>query len=247
MNLLELVPRDLDVFLDEATLITSQVPQIEGINVPDVLRLSTRSYIAAKHLLERQIRAIPHIRSGDQNMVDVLSTIGVLLNKGLKEILIVSGDRESGGREPLYSALQLIEAVRLRYPNLMIYGALDPYRQSFLKELAYCQEKLDAGVNGFFTQPFFDVELARVFLEQLPAEAAVFLGISPVITEQSKTYWIKQNKAIFPRGFELDLLYNCQLAAKLVQLANAFGQNTYMMPIRVNPLTFARQTFALLG
>lgn len=246
MNLLELVPREESEFIREAHQLLQEVNQLNGINIPDVIRLEMRSHVAARVLLQQGIFAIPHIRCIDRPIAETLTIIGSLIQTGLTHVLIVTGDPKEGETEPSpIHALHIIEAVKLRYPSLNIYGALDPYRQSFKQELAYCKEKKMAGVSGFFTQPFFDAELARIYLEQLEGYD-VFLGISPVTTENSMNYWKTRNAAIFPKNFSLSLEDNIELGATLIRTAQKFNQNTYMMPIRTPALAYAKGVFETL-
>ncbi len=239
MNLIELVPREREAFLQEARDIRQSVPAISGINVPDVMRLDNRSTTAVQWLLEEDFVAIPHIRSSDRPIADILSKIGALMNLGLNHVLIISGDDS----EPdALKAISLIEATRLRYPRLKIYGGLDPYRQSFQKELAYCQAKKEAGADGFFTQPFFDPELARIYIEQLENEE-LFIGISPVLSDKSLAYWKTRNHAIFPKNFELSLEGNIQIGAQIVNVAKKYGKHTYLMPIKAPVVAYTKGVF----
>ena len=105
---------------------------------------------------------------------------------------------------------------------------------SFQGELAYCKRKLDAGADGLFSQPFFDVEMARIYLDQLKS-TSVFVGMSPVITEKSLNYWKTVNNVIFPDQFDLALSANCKIGRGLMQLARDYTQHTYSMPIRMDP------------
>ena len=87
MNLVELVPRDHDAFLQEARDVCKAVPAVCGINVPDITRLDNRSTTAVQWLLEENFVAIPHIRSSDRPIADILTKIGSLINQGLNHIL----------------------------------------------------------------------------------------------------------------------------------------------------------------
>ena len=129
-----------------------------------------------------------------------------------------------------------------RFPTLQVYGALDPYRHSFDEEVSYCHEKQDVGVDGFFTQPFFDVSLAALYLETL-RQTTVFLGVSPVTSEKSKQYWERVNKVQFSDAFETTLAYNAKLTRDLIVLSEQFNQHVYMMPIKVDVNSYLEKVY----
>lgn len=237
MILLELVPKNRDTFLSETSDLLMQFPQISGINIPDITRIPIRSYTAASPLLEHKIRTIPHLRTIDHSLADSLEIVNTLVKKGLTHLLIITGDPIPNTPPPTFivpTTCELVAACKARFPNLTIYCGLDPYRQSFIKELHYCQEKLTAGADGFLTQPFFDEKLASIYVEQL-SHTTLFLGITPVLTEKNKAYWENRNQAIFPKSFVLNMENNVQIAKTLMALADQFHQHTYLMPITVSP------------
>ncbi len=126
---------------------------------------------------------------------------------------------------------------------LQIYAAIDQYRTSFRNELEYVGQKIEAGANGFFTQPFFDSRMLELYAEALP-KTNVFWGISPVLSETSRSYWQNKNNAIFPRGFSTDLDTNITVARDLLEAAKCYGGNAYIMPIRANALSYLRAIFS---
>ena len=244
MILCELVPRDEKEFLTQALTIRDNFPQISGINIPDVLRLDTRSYEAAEQLLSHGIDAVPHIRTIDLPLEGTVDIVSRLVDKGLTKLLVVTGDMPISIAAKTYpiTPSMVVQSIREKHPDIQVYCAIDQYRQSFQKELTYCREKLRFGAHGFFSQPFFDKHLARIFSEQLP-ETEFFTGISPVTTEGSYNYWITRNQAILPREFELTLEYNCQLGREIIEMSEAKGNHVYLMPIKVHPSEYLQKLF----
>ncbi len=232
MNLLEIVPHKINTFADEVKALFEQYPQIDGINIPDVLSLKYRSHEGAEKLLKAGIRAIPHFRSIDRPLEDLCDLVKSLIDIGLKDLLIVKGDNPQQINTKTYSVTTIMAVKKIKdlWPNLKVYCALDPYRDSFKKELEFCNIKKMAGIDGFFTQPFFDPELARIYIEQI-ANTEIFIGHCPVLNEASLNYWETKNNAIFPKSFKMDLEHNCSIAKELLQLAKKFNQHTYLMPI----------------
>lgn len=234
MTLIELVPRDLTQLKNEAVDLLSKFSILDGVNIPDVARLDIRSYEAAQTLLSEGVFVVPHIRSNDYSISDHIDIIGELVSKGLHSLLIVSGDKIDGRPSFEVTPVQLTEQLKHVFPALTIYGAIDPYRQAIQDELAYCRQKLEAGMHGFFTQPFFDPHLAHMYLDLL-RDTTVYLGISPVTTDASKRYWEVRNKVPFPSTFQPTLSYNAKLAHTLINLTKSYSQHTYLMPIKISP------------
>lgn len=104
---------------------------------------------------------------------------------------------------------------------------------AFRDELAAVHRKLDAGADGFFTQPLFDVRLLEICADMLRGQD-VFWGIAPVIGDRARAYWETTNRVIFPPSFRPDLSWNREFATQAVEAARGFGGNVYFMPIRVS-------------
>ena len=92
MLFIELVPRDLSTLCEDASWILSEYPEVKGINIPDVLRLSNRSHDAVASLLKQGIPALPHIRAIDRPIEETLALIDPLIDLGLDSVLLISGD-----------------------------------------------------------------------------------------------------------------------------------------------------------
>ena len=152
---LELVPRDLNLFLDESRLNLDRYPFIQKINVPEIRSVEIKSFEASKVLLEHSLPAVPHFRLIDRTLDDLLKKLSSLQEMGLKEVLLIGGDPPKNG-EFVPSGLTTLEAisqVRKAFPSLKIYAGRS-YRSSFRRELDYAKQKLDAGCNGFYLSLF---------------------------------------------------------------------------------------------
>jgi len=243
MIFLELVPRDLQQLLQEAKSATSRYSCIDGINIPDVKRLSIRSDEASKALLAENICSLPHIRCMDFTLDQHLKRTENLVAAGLEHLLLISGDPiKNGDTADFIKPPELTRAIKRHFPNLKVYCGLDPYRQSLQAELNYAQEKIEAGADGLFTQPFFDVKLAEIYCEQL-AHTAVFLGISPVLSTNSYQYWVTVNNVVFPADFDTSLAHNAAVAKALLKVSKAQGQHSYIMPIKTDIASYLESVF----
>jgi methylenetetrahydrofolate reductase (NADPH) len=233
---LELVPKTLDSFLEESKMHINNFPKIVAINIPELRSIEIKSFEASVHLLENKVAAIPHFRLIDRSLSDLEIKIEKLALLGLKQVLLISGDPPidmpnfvpSGVKAP-----QAIKYIKTKFPKLKVYGAQDSYRQSFKKELDYCKEKLDAGADGFFTQPFFSESLLNQWLEQFP-ETEMWVGLSPVTGKSSRDYWETVNQVVFPPNFHFDLEGNCAMGRRILTLIEAAGKDAYLMPIAVS-------------
>jgi methylenetetrahydrofolate reductase (NADPH) len=158
-----------------------------------------------------------------------------LRSAGLTEILVIGGDPSHDIDHVTYpqSSIDVIRRFKKELPHLKVYAALDPYRQGFRAERDYVSRKLDAGADGFFTQPFFDRRLLELYAELLAGEV-VFWGITPVVTSGARACWETTNGALFPRGFEPTMQWNRSFAHDTLRLVASMNSNAYLMPIRVD-------------
>ncbi|MEO5340539.1 MAG: methylenetetrahydrofolate reductase [Magnetococcus sp. MYC-9] len=232
---IELVPRDAIALREELQLVHQTFRSVNTINLPDLPRFAVRSWDGCRIAQAFFSHTIPHIRAIDFPTDQPLELVERLRQQGIHEILVVTGDPPANGQPPANAstALQLIRRFKDAWPALRVYAALDPYRQGFRQEYEYVQQKLAAGADGFFTQPFFDLRLMEIHRELL-AETTVFWGVSPVTTEASRGYWEKRNQVLFPRYFEPTLAWNRSFARQALAFATQSQTNIYFMPIRTD-------------
>ncbi len=233
----ELVPRD-------AAAIETQVQQVGALsrvgllNVPDLTRFPYRAHDAAMDI--RRMEAcrwdvVPHVRAMDVEPHRPWLPAAGLVEAGIKEVVVVTGDPPDDMRHPVTgaNAVQVIRKLKHEHPDWKVYAALDPYRSNFVQERDYALRKLDAGADGFFSQPFFDLRLLQMWRE-LMVGVPVFWGITSVTSEASQRYWTTRNRAVFPAGFEPTLLWHQRFAADALRFAEDHDVDLYFMPIRVN-------------
>ena len=236
---IELVPRNQEALTGDLETLAKHFPFIETVNIPDLTRFKLRSYQACKLAQGRMRRAIPHLRSVGTNLRDLNPLLHYLDDAELHEVLVVNGDLPADMSQPSYptTSVQLIRAIKAALPHVEVYAALDPYRQSLLKERDYAFMKLEAGASGLFTQPFFDTRLMQVYLELLPG-VNLYWGATTVTTKRSLGYWQNRNHAVFPAGFEPTLSWSRTFAAEALAFAQKTGTNLYFMPIKTSLYDF---------
>lgn len=234
---LELVPRTKESILEEVEKISRNLKKVNAINIPDLLRFDLRSWEACEYVKPYFQNAIPHFRAVDINLNEPLPMAGALLEKQFKEIIVISGDIPQDMSRKMYlsDVLEVIKKFKVEIPGIKIYAAFDPYRQGIHKELDYAHAKRDAGADGFFTQPFFDIRLFDIYAELLQSYE-VFWGVSPVLSMNSKNYWETRNKVIFPKNFSPTLEWNRDFARAVLGRITSMDGNAYFMPIKASVL-----------
>ncbi len=236
---IELVPRHAEALHEDLDVLGEHFPFIDTVNITDLTRFSLRSHQACKLAQTRIRRAIPHLRSVGTNLRDLNPLLHYLDEAELHEVLVVNGDLPADMSQPSYptSSVQLIRAIKSALPHVEVYAALDPYRQSLLKERDYALEKLEAGASGLFTQPFFDTRLMQVYLELLPG-VNIYWGATTITSKRSLGYWQNRNHAVFPADFEPTLTWSRTFALEALQFAQETRTNLYFMPIKTGLYDF---------
>jgi methylenetetrahydrofolate reductase (NADPH) len=232
---IELVPRDHDALQQEMQLVRNHFPGITTINIPDLLKFPLRSWDACGQAQQLFTHTIPHLRAIDFDLSKPFPLVKHFKENGIDSVLVIAGDQPQDMSRRVFrtSSVELIRALKAQMPGLKIYAGIDPYRSGVKTELDYVKRKLDAGVVGFFTQPFFDLRLMEIFHDLLPG-IETFWGISPVMSVRSKDYWDNLNNAIFPLDFEPTLEWNRNFAKRALNFCQSTDSSIYFMPIRVD-------------
>jgi len=237
---IELVPRTLDAISQDLDCLRSRFPAIDTVNIPDLLRFDTRSWDACIQAKSSHAHAIPHLRAMDFDLSKGFPLAQTLIEHGIDELLFVTGDmpQDMGKRVYDTSVLRFIHKIKSDYPQFKIYAAIDSYRSGIRQELQYIQQKRDAGADGFFTQPFFDLRLFQIYADQLQDDE-IFWGISPVVSAGSKNYWESKNHVVFPKDYEASLEWNSNFANQMLRLIRQRkNSHVYFMPIRLDLETY---------
>jgi len=233
---IELVPRSAESIAADLALIQARLPSVRMVNIPDLLAFELRSWEACCQARATVARAIPHLRAMDVELErGVPRLVDTLRAGGLAEVLVVQGDRPQDLHRAVYptKSVDLIRALKAAVPGMRIYAAIDPYRSSVRGEIELAAAKRDAGADGFFTQPFFDLRLMDVWADLLAGDE-VFWGVSPVLSERTRRYWQTKNNAFFPAAFAPTLEWNRRFAADALAWVRGRNAHVYYMPIRAD-------------
>ena len=235
----ELVPRSEASLKNESRLIKYLLPSVTTINIPDLPHFYLRSWDGACATKEYFKHSIPHIRAIDFELKDDLPIAEFLQKNDISSVLVVNGDKPQWLTRNVYdtTSIDMIRLIKRRIPDMHVYAALDQYRNSIKKEIDYAKEKINAGADGFFTQPFFDLRLMEMYAEQLKS-SEVFYGVSPVCSGGAKQYWEKKNNAVFPEKFYPCRWWNKIFAKKALDFVKERNANIYFMPIKIDALDY---------
>lgn len=234
---IELVPRNAPLLEEECLAIKAKFPGLDVANIPDLLRMPLRSWEACRIAKRYFRRVIPHLRATDFCLTNVGSIEEAVA--GFDEVLIISGDPPHDFSRVSYptTSVDLIEFVKKRFPRVRVYAGIDPYRNGPRAELNYLKRKTDAGADAFFTQPFFSLHLLDAYISLLSAHE-VFWGVSPVLSEKSRSYWEATNHAIFAADYQHTMEFNQRFARDFLSRLSGDRSHAYFMPIRTNAVTY---------
>ncbi len=239
---LEIVPRTEDKFLEELHSVSEMLPKISWINIPYTKWCQLHSIEAIDQAQRLQVPwlLVPHIRARDlvriewQHIVShtdtTLELIEALVKRWVEKILVVQGDPHEWEWDDPEISPAFIKYLK-DTTKLKVFWAIDQYR--WKGESERIERKKWAGVDGFFTQPFFDAHSVETSRNQWH-NMEVYYGFAPVTTEKSKSYWEKVNNVVFPSDFSLCEEANIELARKNIEFLRISGQWAYLMPIRFN-------------
>jgi len=232
---LELVPRSRGSFAGELKTVKERFQCVDTLNIPDILKFDVRIPEACEVAVDYFKKVIPHIRAVSINSEEPFPYLEFFDKNGIDEVLVILGDNPeivSKSDKPCDS-IGLIKKLKKEAPHIRVYAGLDQWRDSFREEMDYARRKTDAGADGFFTQPFFDLDLMEKYARQLQ-DTHVFWGVAPVIRESSKKYWETKNNVRFPEDFECTMEWNHCFAKKVLKSADTDKFHVYFCPITVD-------------
>ena len=235
----EIVPRSEDALTEELSIVRSTFSRVSMINIPDLLSFEMRSWQAARLVQPHYRQVVPHLRAIDFDLEDQSSLQQVFTAGEFEAVLVITGDQPQDMSRRVYrnTAPDMIRALKQARPEMKVYAGIDPYRSGIKEELDYVERKLEAGADGFFTQPFFDLRFMDIYRDVL-AGLDVYWGVTPVVSARSRDYWETRNNLVFPPDFETTLEWNRRFAQQALEYIERRGGNLYFMPIRVNLLEY---------
>lgn len=241
----ELVPRTIDAVRNDFEIVKSYCPNLDIVNVPDLVRYETRSWQACGSIAQQAVRTVPHIRAIDIDLYQPLPMVDYLRRHKIDEVLVIGGDIPQDMTHRIYptTTTDIIRKFKDEMPEVKVYVGIDQYRTSIREEANYIQRKIYAGADGFFTQPFYDLRYLEMYAEILAGQD-VYWGVAPVVSERSVFYWEVKNNVVFPCGFEPTFDWNVRFAQTALEIVDKLGSNIYFMPIRMDLAKYFSAIFA---
>lgn len=191
---------------------------VDAVNITDnqtaIVRLS--SIASAKILLEEGVEPIMQITCRDRNRLAIQSDLLGAAALGIKNVLCLTGDHQKFSDQPEakgvfdLDSIQLISTVTQmnsgkllsgcemkKAPEFLIGAAANPFAEPFEMRLIRLYKKVHAGVHFIQTQPVFDLESFRHWIERvvdmgLHRETAILSGVMPVKSVKTLLY-MKEN------------------------------------------------------
>ena len=209
---IELVPPrgyDLSAIIEKSK--TLHRHGIDAINLPDGPRASSRisSLIVAEHLQnEARIEAILHVCSRDRNLIGLQADLLGCAAAGVRNILFITGDPPKLGHYPNATGVFDTDSIgmcavqrRLNRgvdlggqaidppTNAVIGVGLDPTSLDRKREIARFRRKVEAGAEYAITQPVFDSDFLKAFLEEIgECPIPIIAGVWPLASYRNAQF-----------------------------------------------------------
>ena len=184
---------------------------VDGVNIPDGPRAQTRmSAQATAVLVEREIgiEAVLHYCCRDRNLLGMMSDLLGAAALGLHNLLLITGDPPKMGPYPDATAVFDIDAIGLtNMVNKLNHGldlgnnpigkptafsigvGVNPGAVNMEEEIRRFEWKVEAGAEYAITQPVFDTEQLRRFLDMIShVRIPIVAGIWPLISYRNAEF-----------------------------------------------------------
>ena len=230
----EIVPhKEEEILRDVETL--KKYPQVDCVNIPDIMRCEIRSWDAAK-ITQPHLQTIPHVRAMDIDLSKPLPFKETFEKANITEVLVIAGDPPQDFSRTVYptESIDVIRKFREELPAVKVYAGIDQYRGSIRDELYKVERKMQA--------PFFDMRFLEMYADLLDG-INVYWGVSPVLSARSKGYWERKDKAVFPKDFEPTMNWNVDFSHKVIDFISSTDGGLYFMPITIDIAEFLPQIF----
>ncbi len=184
---------------------------VDAVNIPDGPRAQTRMSAQSTALLvEREvgIEAVLHYCCRDRNLLGMMSDLLGAAALGLHNLLIITGDPPKMGPYPDATAVFDIDAIGLtNMANKLNHGldignnpigkptafslgvGVNPGAVNLDEEIRRFEWKVEAGAEYAITQPVFDTEQLRSFLDRIEnVRIPIIAGIWPLVSYRNAEF-----------------------------------------------------------
>jgi len=184
---------------------------VDAVNIPDGPRAQTRmSAQATAVLVEREvgIEAVLHYCCRDRNLLGMMSDLLGAAALGLRNLLVITGDPPKMGPYPDATAVFDIDSIGLtNMVNKLNHGldignnpigcptsfsigvGVNPGAVNLEEEIRRFEWKVEAGAEYAITQPVFDTEQLRSFLDKIShVKIPIIAGIWPLVSYRNAEF-----------------------------------------------------------
>ena len=188
-----------------------KVAGVDAVNIPDGPRAQTRmSAQATAVLVEREIgiEAVLHYCCRDRNLLGMMSDLLGAAALDLHNLLIITGDPPKMGPYPDATAVFDIDAIGLtNMVNKLNHGldlgnnpigrptafsigvGVNPGAVNLEEEIRRFEWKVEAGAEYAITQPVFDTDQLRTFLDKIAhTKIPIIAGIWPLVSYRNAEF-----------------------------------------------------------
>ena len=187
-----------------------KVAGVDAVSIVESPRSGSRmGALAASLIIEREvgIEPIVHYTCRDKNMLSMISDLLGAAACGLRNVLVVSGDPPPMGPYPDATAVFDIDSIGLTNVLHGLNRGVDPGNNSIgpptefvqgvalnqgavdqEREISRFRYKVEAGADFAITQPVFNVDGLRSFLDQTDSVIPVVAGIWPLQSLRSAEF-----------------------------------------------------------
>ena len=184
---------------------------VDAVNIPDGPRAQTRMSAQATAILVEQkigIEAVLHYCCRDRNLLGMMSDLLGASALGLRNLLIITGDPPKMGPYPDATAVFDIDSIGLtNMVNKLNHGldlgnnpigtptafsigvGVNPGAINLEEEIRRFEWKVEAGAEYAITQPVYDTEQLRTFIEKTAnLNIPIIAGIFPLISSRNAEF-----------------------------------------------------------
>jgi homocysteine S-methyltransferase len=196
---------------------------IDGINVPDGPRASARmSAQATCQLMQQQagIEAVLHFCCRDRNILGIQSELLGAHALGIRNLICITGDPPRMGSYPGATAVFDVDSIGLvnivsklnrgldiggnpmnSQTSFLIGVGANPGAMNLEEELHRFESKVQAGAEYAVTQPVFDLDLLKRFLERIShVKIPVIAGIWPLTSYRNAEFMVNELRVPVPES-----------------------------------------------
>ncbi len=184
---------------------------VDAVNIPDGPRAQTRMSAQATAILVEQklgIETVLHYCCRDRNLLGMMSDLLGAAGLGLHNLLIITGDPPKMGPYPDATAVFDIDSIGLtNMVNKLNHGldlgnnpigeptafsigvGVNPGAINLEEEIRRFEWKVEAGAEYAITQPVYDTEQFREFMEKIThVKIPIIAGIFPFVSSRNAEF-----------------------------------------------------------